>query len=80
MRSQSWGRSQVWDQMSTRSKVLTMLLVSLQVSLAVSAWTDLARRPAEQVNGKKRWWAIGIAVDFIGPLAYFWRGRRRSTT
>jgi hypothetical protein len=70
-------RVQGWDDLPVRRKVLVMLLVSLQVSLAVSAWTDLAQRPAEQVNGRKSFWAAVIAVNFVGPLWYYRRGRRR---
>jgi hypothetical protein len=69
-------RSKRWDDMSVQAKVLVMLLTALQVSLAVSAWADLAERPAEQVNGRKRRWAAIIAVNFIGPVLYFTRGRR----
>jgi hypothetical protein len=56
-----------------------MLLTAVQVSLAVSAWTDLAGRPAEHVNGSKRRWAAIIAINFIGPMLYFTRGRRSPT-
>lgn len=70
------ARSQRWDEMSAARKVLVMLLTSVQVSLAVSAWADLARRPAEQVVGSKRRWAAVIAVNFVGPILYFARGRR----
>jgi hypothetical protein len=70
------GRSRRWDESSTSSKVLVMLLTALQVSLAVSAWADLAERPAEQVNGRKRRWAAIIAINFVGPMLYFTRGRR----
>jgi hypothetical protein len=44
-------RSQRWDESSPWTKVLVMMLTAVQVSLAVSAWADLAERPAEQVNG-----------------------------
>ena len=54
-----------------------MLLAAMQLSLAVSAWVDLATRPAEGVNGSKRTWAAVIAVNFLGPLLYFRRGRKR---
>ena len=53
-----------------------MIPTSVQVSLAVSAWADLARRPAEQINGPRTRWAAVIAVNFIGPILYFLRGRR----
>jgi hypothetical protein len=69
-------RSRRWDEMSPVQKVLVMVGTALQVSLAVSAWTDLAQRPAEQVNGSKGRWAMVIAVNWIGPLLYFRRGRR----
>jgi hypothetical protein len=71
-------RSRRWDEMSTTGKVLVMVLTALQVSLAVSAWADLAGRPAEHVNGSKRRWAAVIAVNFVGPMLYFTRGRRAS--
>ena len=69
-------RSRRWDELPASGKVLVMLLTAVQVSLAVSAWTDLAERPAEQVNGSKRRWAAIIAVNFVGPMLYFTRGRR----
>ncbi|NYJ08776.1 PLD nuclease N-terminal domain-containing protein [Petropleomorpha daqingensis] len=51
-------------------------LGAVQVSLAAAAWTDLARRPARQVNGPKPLWALVIAVNVVGPLTYFRFGRR----
>ncbi len=50
---------------------------SIQLSLAVSAWADLASRPAGEVNGSKAKWAGIIAINFVGPIAYFARGRKR---
>jgi hypothetical protein len=71
-------RSQWWDESSPWTKVLIMVLTAVQVSLAVSAWADLAERPAEQVNGRKRRWAAIIAINFVGPILYFTRGRQPS--
>ncbi len=73
-------RSQRWDDSSPVVKVLIMVLTAVQVSLAVSAWIDLAQRPAEHVNGTKRRWAAIIAINFIGPTLYFTRGRRSPTS
>jgi len=39
-------------------------------------WADLATRPAARVNGRKDVWAAIIGVNFVGPIAYFARGRR----
>jgi hypothetical protein len=33
---------------------------------------------AVQVNGSKPRWAAIIAIDFVGPILYFTRGRRPS--
>lgn len=74
MGSCGW-RSQRWDQMSTTKRVLIMLLVSIKVATTVSAWADLAERTPELVNGSKRRWALIIAIDGIGPLLYWRRGR-----
>ena len=57
-------------------KAAVLALASVQVSLAVSAWADLATRPAEKVDGSKRKWALIILVNFVGPLWYFRKGRR----
>jgi len=74
-------RSIRWDSLSTPAKVALMAATSIQVSLAVSAWTDLAQRPPELVNGSKKKWAAVIAINFVGPILYYRRGRRlaRST-
>jgi len=48
--------------------------------LALSAWRDLLRRPGTRVNGPKPLWAAVIAVNFVGPIAYFRWGRRHDVT
>ncbi|MFC4857259.1 PLDc N-terminal domain-containing protein [Actinophytocola glycyrrhizae] len=48
--------------------------------LAAIAWNDLAHRPQEDVKGRKRLWALAIAVNFVGPIAYLRYGRRENTT
>lgn len=67
-----------WSEMSPAQRAAVIAAACVQVGLAASAWTDLARRPATQVRGPKRWWAAAIAVNFVGPLAYFRWGRTRS--
>ncbi|GAA1160666.1 PLD nuclease N-terminal domain-containing protein [Nesterenkonia sandarakina] len=65
-----------WKQMSPERRALSMALAAAQISLAVTAWIDLARRPAHQVNGKKSIWAGIIGINYVGPIAYFLKGRR----
>lgn len=66
-----------WSDLSDREKTLVLVAASVQLSLAATAWVDLARRPPELVRGPKAAWALGIAVNVVGPIAYFTLGRRR---
>lgn len=68
-------RTKSWAQMSPVERVVAIALAVVQVALAVTAWVDLARRPASRVNGPKPAWALAIAVNFVGPIAYFLKGR-----
>ena len=66
-----------WSDYSPQQKSRAIVSVAIQLVLAGLAWTDLAKRPADDVNGPKPVWAIVIMVNFIGPVAYFLFGRRR---
>ncbi|MDA2986915.1 MAG: PLDc N-terminal domain-containing protein [Candidatus Nanopelagicales bacterium] len=67
-----------WADLSDAQKTAVLVAASVQLSLAATAWVDLARRPAAQVRGPKALWAVGIAVNFIGPISYFVAGRRKA--
>ena len=69
--------SRRWQELSPRQQTLVLVLGSVQLSLAATAWADLVTRPAAEVNGRKGVWAVVIAVNWVGPLAWFLRGRRR---
>lgn len=66
-----------WTDLSAPQRATVVGLGSVQLALAVAAWADLATRPAAEVNGRKGVWALVIAVNWVGPIAYFVRGRRR---
>ena len=66
-----------WNDLSSRQQTAVLTLASVQLSLAATAWADLATRPAASVNGSKSRWALLIAINFFGPVAYFRWGRRR---
>ncbi|MBE0009955.1 MULTISPECIES: PLD nuclease N-terminal domain-containing protein [unclassified Arthrobacter] len=70
-------KSRKWSDLSDRQKAMTLVMGSIQLSLAATAWTDLAKRPPEQVNGPKLAWTAIIAINFVGPVLYFVIGRRR---
>lgn len=57
-------------------KAVILTVASVELSLAAAAWADLARRPADEVNGSKTKWALIIALNFVGPIWYFRKGRR----
>jgi hypothetical protein len=65
-----------WADLTDRQRTIVLTLASIQLSLGATAWADLARQPADQVNGRKAVWAAIIAVNFVGPLSYFRWGRR----
>jgi hypothetical protein len=69
-----------WSELTGKQRALLLVAASVQVSLAVSAWADLADRPPSEVNGSKARWAAIIAVNFVGPLSYFRWGRKRQPT
>ena len=66
-----------WADLDHREQASVITLAAVQLGLATAAWVDLARRPAAQVRGPKAAWALGIAVNFAGPIAYFAFGRVR---
>ncbi len=64
-----------WSELNQRQQTALLVVASVQLSLAATAWADLATRPAALVNGRKAVWAAIIGVNFVGPIAYFARGR-----
>lgn len=66
-----------WAQLSPAQRAGIVALGTLQVSLATRAWWQLARTPPDRVNGARPLWAAVIAVNVVGPLAWFRWGRRR---
>lgn len=65
-----------WTDLTPQQQTGVLVVGSVQLSLAATAWVDLARRPAAEVNGSKLRWALVIAINFLGPAAYFRWGRR----
>lgn len=67
-----------WHDLSSRQRSLIVAVGAVEAALKVAMLVDLRRRPADQVRGSKRWWALGALVNSAGavPLAYFLVGRR----
>jgi phospholipase D-like protein len=69
-----------WGDLSPLARKFIFAAGLVQVGLLIAAQIDLAKRPREQVAGSKARWRIISLLNFIGPLLYFWRGRRKPTT
>jgi hypothetical protein len=60
-----------------------MVVGALDAGLRAAALIDLARRPADEVRGSRKAWALALVLaNSLGvvPLAYFARGRQRPWT
>jgi hypothetical protein len=70
-----------WQDLSPRSRRVIPLVGAVEGTLKTAALVDLRRRPAHQVRGPKRLWALAIVLTNtagVVPLAYFLRGRREA--
>ena len=65
-----------WSDLTSGQRKAMIALGTVEVALASAAYIDLIRRPANQVNGSKGTWAAIIAINIVGPIAYFTRGRK----
>ena len=65
-----------WSEMSNLQRTGVIVMGIIQISLAIAAWTDLAKRDPKQVKGPKGRWAGIIGINFVGPILYFAVGRR----
>jgi photosystem II stability/assembly factor-like uncharacterized protein len=60
---------------ATQKRALGVAAVA-ELCLKAFAAHDLAHRPAAEVRGPKIAWALALAVNLLGPLAYLGLGRR----
>jgi len=69
-----------WQDLSPRTRQWIVAGAVAEGALKIAALIDLKRRPANEVRGSKKTWAVAITlVNSAGavPVAYFLRGRRR---
>ncbi len=80
-RNVHWGRQSMkrksWKEMSTAQKSANIIFGTAEFILTGWALWDLGHRPANQINGKKRIWAMTSFVQPFGPLVYLLFGRKR---
>ncbi len=66
-----------WDEMKRREKAGTAGMGIVTLALTVWALWDIKRRPADQIRGKKRTWAMVSLIQPFGALIYFAFGRTK---
>lgn len=68
-----------WRDLSPGQRLAVSLSASAEIALTTLAVVDLTRRPRERVRGPKALWWAALFVQPVGPIAYFWKGRRGAT-
>jgi hypothetical protein len=66
-----------WGDLSSTQRKAVVLSGVVQLGLLAAALADIYRRPAQEIRGDKRLWAVVAFVNFVGPVSYFVFGRRR---
>lgn len=64
-----------WADLSPTQRTLVVVGGAAEIALTTYVLADLARRPAEQVRGRKGLWALAAFLQPVGPVAYLVRGR-----
>jgi hypothetical protein len=67
-----------WSELNKPQRTAVVVIGAAEVVMTTIALVDLARRPAENVRGKKAVWALVSFVQPFGPIAYLTLGRKRS--
>lgn len=71
------GKKKKWSELPGPAKAGTIVMTLIQVGLLVAALADLRKRPAEEINGSKALWTGLVFINWVGPIAYFVKGRKR---
>jgi Phospholipase_D-nuclease N-terminal len=67
-----------WADLTDAQRRLLIAAAATEASIKIAALIDIQRRPASQIRGPKALWRAAMAVNLLGPLAYFAVGRRRA--
>jgi hypothetical protein len=67
-----------WADLSPLQKTCVIIGGTLQIGLLVAGLWDVAHRSADEVRGDRRMWVGLMFINWLGPLAYFAYGRKKS--
>lgn len=70
--------SRISKPLDPRLRVPVALAAVVQFALTAATLRDLRHRDADELRGPRKLWAAAAFVNYIGPIAYFTYGRRRS--
>ena len=70
------------NDLSPRTRWILTAAAAAEAGLKAAALLDMRRRPASQINGSKKVWALAMIVNSAGliPISYFVFGVRRPET
>lgn len=66
-----------WSELTAAQKRGIVLSGTVQIALLAAALVDIYRRPREEIRGNKLLWTLASFINFVGPISYFFFGRRR---
>ncbi|HAY42236.1 MAG TPA: hypothetical protein DCY59_01160 [Micrococcaceae bacterium] len=66
-----------FKELSTGTQIGVIVTAIIELTLTIAALRDLRKRPAEQVKGSKKLWALASFINIFGPISYFLFGRRK---
>jgi Phospholipase_D-nuclease N-terminal len=67
---------QRWSDIPPRKRKAIVAIGIVQNALLAAALIDIKRRPARDINGSKGLWAALSFINFVGPVVYYFVGRR----
>jgi hypothetical protein len=67
-----------WAELSVTQRRLLVAAAAAELSLKIAALIDIQRRTPSEIRGPKAMWRAAMAVNLLGPVAYFTVGRKSS--
>ncbi|MEE1621705.1 PLD nuclease N-terminal domain-containing protein [Zafaria sp. Z1313] len=67
-----------WSEIPPKARWRIAVVATAQIALQGYVLRDIARRPRSEVRGPKPAWVAASFLNFIGPVAYLFFGRRNA--
>lgn len=73
-------RKRRWEDLPAPIQRGVSIMAVAQIALFLYALVDLIRRSEDEIRGRKFMWYPALFVNFVGPLAYLFIGRKKDTS